>query len=116
MMKEPEQLEDGSTEASMVNSDFDWLSLAVGPIVEDLFPEEHEYRDDGCDLFPSCLNCPFPVCRYDEPGTKVHWAKRLRDREVLRSYNKEGTSVKELARRYGLSQRTIYRIIRRALS
>ena len=21
--------------------------------------------DEGCDLAPSCLNCPFPICRHD---------------------------------------------------
>ena len=134
MGEEPEQLEDGLIGDSTASSDFDGpssraqvegLSLAVEPlgaknsaepIAEDSFPEEREYQDDGCDLFPSCLNCPLPVCRYDELGRRVHWAKRLRDREVLRSYNIEGTSIKELARRFGLSQRTVYRIIRRASS
>jgi len=33
-------------------------------------PEGLTYQDTGCDLAPSCLNCPFPSCRYDFPGTK----------------------------------------------
>lgn len=25
------------------------------------------YRDRGCNLYASCLRCPLPACRYDEP-------------------------------------------------
>ncbi|MFC2011982.1 hypothetical protein ACFLVU_02510 [Chloroflexota bacterium] len=34
----------------------------------DLPPEYCHYRDEGCDLAESCLNCPFARCVYDEPG------------------------------------------------
>ena len=34
----------------------------------DALPEHTRYRDDGCDLFTSCLTCPLPRCRYDVPG------------------------------------------------
>ena len=33
----------------------------------DLLPEEFPYEDKGCELFPSCLNCPFPDCLKEEP-------------------------------------------------
>ena len=76
---------------------------------EDRIYEEHEYRDDGCELFPSCLKCPFPKCRYDEP--KRNWEKEARNREVLRLYCDEGKGADELARSFGVSTRTIYRIV-----
>ncbi len=70
--------------------------------------EEFEYRDEGCELFPSCLSCPLPVCRYDEPRRR--WAKEARDREISRLYY-QGKSAAELAKSFGVSKRTIYRII-----
>ena len=34
----------------------------------DSLPEYARYRDDGCDISESCLTCPLPRCRYEEPG------------------------------------------------
>ena len=36
------------------------------PLV-DRRPEETHYRDTGCELAPSCLQCPMERCVYDEP-------------------------------------------------
>ena len=27
---------------------------------------QSDFRDDGCELFHSCLSCPLPKCQYDE--------------------------------------------------
>jgi len=79
--------------------------------MRDLFPDEAKYRDEGCELFPSCLSCPFPTCRYDEPRGRQRWEKEARNREIIRAYQEEGESIKELARSFGISKRTVYRII-----
>jgi len=80
--------------------------------VEDLLPEHVRYHDEGCDLFPSCLNCPLPQCRYDGPERR-QVAKELRNEEVIRLHS-GGETIKGLARRYEVSTRTIYRIVRRS--
>ena len=80
--------------------------------VEDLLPEHVRYRDEGCDLFPSCLNCPLPHCRYDG-AERRQVAKELRNEVVVRLHN-EGNTIRELAGRYRVSARTIYRIVRRS--
>ena len=79
---------------------------------QDVLPEQCRYQDEGCDVFPSCLNCPFPQCRYDEPGRR-HKRKELRNGEMLRLLG-EGQGVKELAQLFGVSKRTVYRIMRRS--
>ena len=81
-------------------------------LAQDLLPEHYRYQDDGCDLFPSCLNCPLPQCRYDEPGRRQK-RKELRNSEMLRLLG-EGKGIKELAQRFGVSKRTVYRIMRRS--
>ena len=78
----------------------------------ELLPEHLGYQDDGCDLFPSCLNCPLPRCRYDEPGRR-QTAKDLRNKEIVHLHQKEGLKVENLAQRFGVSKRTVYRIIGR---
>lgn len=79
----------------------------------DLLPEYCRYKDEGCELADSCLNCPFPDCICSQPGGKQHWLKGLRDGEVLRLFT-QGKGVGELALIFGVSRRTIQRILKRA--
>ena len=81
----------------------------------DLQPEYCHYKDEGCEMADSCLNCPFPRCIYDEPGGRQHWRKRLRDSEIDRMLGSEGKGVKELASVFGVSQRTIQRALKNSL-
>lgn len=78
----------------------------------DLPPEFCRYRDEGCDLAESCLNCPFPKCVYDEPGGRQRWLKRLRAREMARLFTAGGKGIKELAQMFGVSQRTVQRALK----
>ena len=82
----------------------------------DLPPEYCHYRDEGCDLADSCLNCPLPKCIYDEPGGKQHWLKRLRAGEMARLFTTEGKGIKELALMFDVSQRTVQRALKVVLS
>ena len=80
----------------------------------DLPPEFCRYRDEGCELAESCLHCPFVKCIYDEPGGKQRWLKRLRAREMARLFTTEGKGIKELAVIFGVSQRTVQRVLKAA--
>ncbi len=73
----------------------------------DLLPEYYHYRDEGCEFAKSCLNCKFPKCIYEQPGGRQHWLKRLRGKEMLMLFTTGGKRVKELALRFGVSQRTV---------
>ncbi|MBI2908094.1 MAG: helix-turn-helix domain-containing protein [Chloroflexi bacterium] len=76
----------------------------------DLLPEQTEYRDEGCNLAPSCLGCPFERCRYDD--WERHPAKSLRDSHIV-MLRAQGAPPAELAQRFRLSRRTIHRILKR---
>jgi DNA-binding transcriptional ArsR family regulator len=84
-------------------------------IEPDLPPEYCHYKDEGCDLAESCLNCPFAECIYDKPGGKQRWLKRLRAGEMVNLFTGEGKGVKELAQIFGVSQRTVQRTLKAAL-
>ena len=60
-------------------------------------------EDDGCELHPFCLTCPFPVSIHDLPR-KHHKsaAEHVQDDEVRRIMGETG-NVRETARRTGLS-------------
>lgn len=80
----------------------------------DALPENTEYLDRGCDLYPSCLNCPLPRCRYEEPGGAAGMLRGGRDAAILRLSGQDGVSVDRLAEMFGLSRRTIFRVLRTA--
>lgn len=84
-------------------------------VEKDLPPEYCHYRDEGCDLAESCLNCPFDECIYDKPGGKQRWLKKARTAEMARLFTSEGKGVKELADIFGVSRRTVQRALKSAL-
>ena len=73
-------------------------------------PEYTRYRDDGCDISESCLTCPLPRCRYEEPGGLRALLNETRDRQIVQ-LRLTGVPVEELAGRFGISRRTIFRVI-----
>ena len=78
------------------------------PLEWDLLPEEFPYQDTGCELWPSCLNCPFPTCIKEEPWGVEKFSK-LRRAERMMELTKEGKSSKEIARIFECSPRTVQR-------
>jgi hypothetical protein len=79
----------------------------------DTLPDYAEYRDTGCELAPSCLRCPFARCQYDVGGgVRRHMLDR-RDREIALLRRRHHAPIDMLAGTYGVSRRTIFRILRR---
>ena len=71
--------------------------------------------DTGCpDLgISSCFLCPLRQCRYDDEHSPFEEAQTERDAAVLEAhYN--GASSPELQLRFGISDRTVGRAIKRA--
>ncbi|MFC1914375.1 hypothetical protein ACFLXF_03790, partial [Chloroflexota bacterium] len=95
--------------------DSDSLQEDVFERESDLPPEYCHYKDDGCELATSCLNCPMAQCVYDEPGGKQRQLKRLRDKEIVRLFSQESKGVRELALMFSLSDRTIQRALKNSL-
>lgn len=79
----------------------------------DALPEQVAYQDTGCEVSRSCLHCPLPICKYDDPIWYQQYRRRGRDLLVLEAYKREGGSVTTLAERFGVSPRTIHRALRR---
>ena len=73
---------------------------------------EIEWRDEGCEFFLSCLNCPLPKCVEDEPRglQRLRMAARKRRMVELR---RRGKSVKEIAELFGVSRRTVQRAFKK---
>jgi len=76
----------------------------------DSLPEFTRYRDDGCNISESCFTCPLPRCRYEEPGGLRALLNEARDREIL-DLRSRGVSVEHIADRFGVSRRTVFRVL-----
>jgi hypothetical protein len=76
----------------------------------DTLPEKTRYRDDGCEIHPHCLTCPLPRCVYEEPGGLKGTLMALRDREIV-TLKDRGIPIEEIADRFGVSRRTVFRIL-----
>lgn len=64
------------------------------------------YVDDGCDLAPACLSCPFVRCRYD-PQPRY---KPLISADDIPALRARGASVAALSTHSGLSRGAVMRI------
>ena len=80
----------------------------------DSLPEQFPYRDSGCEVSPSCLECPLPACKYDDPAAYYRDIRESRDREIVDARRVDGKSVPQIASHFGLSQRTVHRVLERA--
>ena len=78
----------------------------------DALPEHVAYRDGGCDLAPCCLRCPLARCRFDEPGGARKLVQGVRDDAVLVRRG-EGLGINALASEFGISRRSVFRILAR---
>ena len=70
--------------------------------------------DDGCEFSASCLTCPLPECKWDDPTitrTFMAVARALEVRQLIR----EGLSSEEIAARLGVSARTVQRDLRQTV-
>jgi Mor family transcriptional regulator len=79
----------------------------------DLLPEFCDYKDEGCELAPACLECPFPQCAYDRPSGQVKIDTSLRDQYIRRLFYQENLSFEALAKQFSLNERTVRRAIAR---
>ena len=83
------------------------------PSRSDALPEYVDYTDSGCDLYPSCLKCPLPQCRYEVSGGATAMLRTGRDASIVAAFKRLGTTIDDVARFFGLSRRTIFRVLER---
>ncbi len=79
----------------------------------DAVPEFCHYEDTGCEVSASCLNCPLPQCKYDDPEWFQRQRRMARDLTVWSTMRSEDLTVDEAAERFSVTVRTVFRIMRR---
>ena len=66
--------------------------------------------DTGCELARTCLGCRMPACKYADPH-QVARAERERRNAEIRAAWERGLAIRQLVVRFGLSERTIFRVL-----
>ena len=64
------------------------MKLATLTPTADALPERYPYRDEGCEVSPSCLRCPLAQCKYDDPD----WFQRQK-RDEREQRNRVGAAA-----------------------
>ncbi len=86
-------------------------SIRNDMLEEDLPPEFTRYRDEGCEHAARCLDCPFDTCLFEKPGGKERFFKSRRNGEIVK-LSQQGKKTKEIAKQFGVSERTVQRVIK----
>ncbi len=79
----------------------------------DAIPELYHYEDTGCEASDSCLNCPLPRCKHDDPAWYQRNRRLARDFQVMYAVQQERLSMEEAAERFSVTVRTVFRILQR---
>ena len=64
----------------------------------------------ACDVSASCLDCPLPTCRYEDPAAYLRWRHATHGMLI----REQGWSPSRAARELGVSERTVFRYLRQA--
>ena len=75
--------------------------------------EFYHYEDVGCEASDSCLDCPLPKCRYDDPAWYQRNRRLAQDFRMLYVIQQESLGIQEAAERFGVTVRTVFRIMQR---
>ena len=82
------------------------------PRRRDALPEYTQYADNGCQLYHACLECPFENCQFDGGGGPSGVRRRTRNSALVTAASSEGVNAGDLANMFGLSRRTVFRVLR----
>ena len=76
----------------------------------DILPEDLNWKDTGCEIHDACLDCPRDKCIEDEPRgrQRMRMSSRASKMVMLRA---RGRSVKDIARIFEVSIRTVQRAL-----
>jgi len=74
------------------------------------YGENINWRDEGCELFSSCLNCPLPYCIEEVPRGKQRF-RILGRADQMAEIKYKGKTTAEIARIFGVSGRTVQRAL-----
>ena len=80
---------------------------------EEGFFTDDFYEDNGCEVSSKCLECPLTQCRYDDFETFEAMKRFAKDYLIINYMRRYNLSVLKTAKKFGVTERTIFRIMAR---
>ena len=65
---------------------------------------------NGCDMSDSCLECPLPRCKHEDPLGYRKTKLQERDHAYIEVINPDNLSTKEAAEKLGINRRMVLRV------
>jgi DNA-binding transcriptional ArsR family regulator len=76
----------------------------------DIIPDDVNWKDTGCEIYSSCLNCPLDKCMEEEPRGRQRLRMLARSKRMA-ELRDQGKSICEIARGFQVSPRTVQRAL-----
>jgi len=76
----------------------------------DSLPDDSNWKDHGCEFHPACLSCPLSSCIEEQPRGKQK-LRMLARAGHMAQLKRQGKTTGEIARLFGVSQRTVQRVL-----
>ena len=87
---------------------------AVAPSLHQIDePVIDHYEDKGCEVAPTCLECPLPRCKFDDMEWFGKYRRMARDLRMASIIDQEGLSITDAAERFSITPRTVFRVLSR---
>ena len=81
-------------------------------VVSDKSNEFNHWIDVGCaEVSPSCLTCPLPQCKHDDPYAHKRRRVRVKYQGWINTMEAEKLTVDQIAERVKVTPRSIFRAI-----
>ena len=89
------------------------VSISAETPTVDSVPEFCFYEDTGCEISDSCLNCPLPRCKHDDPVWYEKNRRLAKDWKMVSTVLQEQLTAEEAAERFSITIRTVFRRMER---
>ena len=89
------------------------VSISAETPTVDSTPEYCLYEDTGCEISDSCLNCPLPRCKHDDPVWYEKTRRLAKDWKMVSAILQEQLTAEEAAERFSITIRTVFRRMER---
>ena len=76
-------------------------------------PRFDHYEDTGCEVASTCFDCPLPRCKFDDMEWFYKYRRLGRYLHMASVIHSEGLTIPEAAERFSVTERTVFRVLRR---
>ena len=86
------------------------MPTRAGDRIREEYTDALEYADTGCEISSKCVECPLPICRYDDSNWYTRHKKLALNPGVLNDLLRPFKFYKVIAEKHGCNAETVRRL------